>query len=166
MAVVATVCRDDHPTACGRSGPTRDRHCEGSDRSDRLSGKLQWALVAMTGEAVVPTAWFTFAAAYAGYDGWLRPRVLVALWVVPALTVLLAATNGVHGLVWAGGALGDAPDGAYLILKRAGGPWLFVHGAYSYLVAAAGVVVIVSLIERSRPTWPRSRTPAPQQLST
>jgi len=118
--------------------------------SATLPEKLQWALVSMMGEAVVPTAWFTFAAAYAGYDEWLRPRVLAALWVVPVMTVLLAATNGVHGLVWAGAALGEAPDGAYLVLERAGGPWLLVHGAYSYFVAAAGVVVIIGLIERSR----------------
>ncbi|PSQ49878.1 hypothetical protein BRD19_02520 [Halobacteriales archaeon SW_7_65_23] len=118
--------------------------------SATLPGKRQWALVAMVGEAVVPTAWFTFAAAYAGYDEWLRTRVLTLLWLVPALTVLLTATNDVHGLVWAAATLGEAPDGGYLILERAGGPWLLVHGAYSYLVAAAGVVVIIGLIERSR----------------
>jgi PAS domain S-box-containing protein len=115
-----------------------------------LAGKFRWATVATIGEAIVPVAWFTFAAAYAGRDRWLDWDRLGVLWAVPALTVGLAVSNGSHGLVWGGSTLSTAPDGAYLVLERAAGPWLWIHGGYSYLVAFAGIVVLIGLIERSR----------------
>lgn len=118
--------------------------------SATLDGKVQWATVSLIGEAIVPTAWLVFTLTYARRDEWLSPTVLSVLAIFPALTVLLAVTNGYHGLVWKTLTLDNAPDGAYVVLESTAGPWLWVHGAYSYLAAFAGVVVIVGLIERSR----------------
>jgi len=118
--------------------------------SATLPDKLRWTTVAMVGEVVVPVAWFTFAAAYTRRREWLRRERMAALWAVPLVTVALAVTNGAHGLVWRASRLVAAPDGAYVILERASGPWLLVHGGYSYLVAFAGVAFLVAMIEQSR----------------
>jgi len=115
-----------------------------------IAGKRLWAMVSMAGEAVVPAAWCTFALVYARRGEWLtRPR-LAALWTVPALTVVLAATNGRHGLVRRETATALAPDGGYVVLAATPGPWMAVHGAYSYLVAFVEVVLVVGLIGRTR----------------
>ncbi len=115
-----------------------------------IARKRFWATVSMAGEAVVPAAWCTFALVYARRDEWLtRPR-LAALWTIPALTLGLAATNGRHGLVWRDTSTVPAPDGGYSVLAETAGPWMAVHGGYSYLVAFVGVVLIVGLIGRTR----------------
>jgi signal transduction histidine kinase len=118
--------------------------------SATIAEKQRWATVAMVGEAVVPIAWFTFAAAYSRRDDWLRPERLAALWAIPLVTVGLAVTNSSHRLVWGASQLVSAPAESYLLLERTGGPWLLVHGGYSYLVAFLGVAFLVAMVERSR----------------
>jgi len=118
--------------------------------SAALESKRVWATVAMAGEAAVPAAWLTFTLVYARRDEWLTRRRVGALWVIPGLTVALAVTNGTHGLVWEDLATATATDGAYLVLEATNGPWMVVHGAYSYLVAFAGSVLMIDIISRTR----------------
>ena len=118
--------------------------------SAEVASKRTWATVAMAGEAVVPAAWCTFALVYARRGEWLTRRRVGALWAIPAVTAVLAATNGAHGLVWSGMATAPVPDGAYLVLDATNGPWMLVHGAYSYLVAFAGAVIVIDVISRTR----------------
>ena len=115
-----------------------------------IAGKQTWAIVAMVGEAAVPVAWCTFALIYARREEWLTQRRVAALWVLPAVTVVLTVTNGSHGLVWSDLSTVPAPDGNYLVLDGVGGPWMVVHGAYSYLAAFAGVGLIIDVISRTR----------------
>jgi signal transduction histidine kinase len=115
-----------------------------------IAYKRVWATVSMTGQAVVPVAWCTFALVYAGRDEWLTRSRLAALWAIPALTVVLAATNGRHGLLWRDMSTAPAADGGYSVLAATGGPWMATHGGYSYLVAFVGVVLMVGLIGRTR----------------
>jgi PAS domain S-box-containing protein len=114
-----------------------------------LAGKRLWATVSLVGEAIVPAAWCTFALVYARREAWLTRMRLAALWTVPALTVALAVTNANHGLVWRETATATAPGG-YTVLAATPGPWMAVHGAYSYIVALAGVVLMAGLIARTR----------------
>ena len=118
--------------------------------SAEVASKRTWATVAMVGEAVVPAAWCTFALVYARRGEWLTRRRIGALWVIPALTAVLVVSNGAHGLVWSGMATATAPDGTYLVLDATNGPWMLVHGAYSYLVAFAGAVIMIDVISRTR----------------
>ncbi len=118
--------------------------------SAEVASKRTWATVAMVGEAVVPAAWCTFALVYARREEWLTRRRVGALWAIPVLTAVLAATNGAHGLVWRAMATASGPDGAYLVLDATNGPWMLVHGAYSYLVAFAGAVIVIDVISRTR----------------
>lgn len=115
-----------------------------------IAGKRTWAAVAMAGEAVVPAAWCTFALVYARREEWLTRGRVGALWIIPVATVVLAATNGSHGLVWRTMATMPAADGGYLILDAAAGPWMALHGAYSYLVAFVGIVLTVDVISQTR----------------
>ncbi|MFB6297408.1 MAG: histidine kinase N-terminal 7TM domain-containing protein [Salinirussus sp.] len=118
--------------------------------SATLPEKVTWATVATLGEAVVPAAWCTFALVYTRHEEWITRERVALLWAVPFLTVVLALSNGTHGLVRAGASLAPAPGGGYVVLDATGGPWLLVHGGYSYLIAFAGVVLMTDLIARSR----------------
>ena len=115
-----------------------------------LTNMRTWATVAMVGEAIVPAAWCTFALVYARREEWLTRGRVGALWTVPVLTIILAATNGSHGLVWATMETAPAVDGEYVVLDATNGPWLLVHAAYSHLVAFAGTVLTIDVISRTR----------------
>lgn len=52
------------------------------------------------GISFFPALWLIFTLRYAHCDGWLTRRVLVALNVIPTLTLLLAFTDYWHGLIW------------------------------------------------------------------
>ena len=94
------------------------------------------------GAAGVPVAWLVFACRYTALDKWINRGSLCALYLVPALTLLLVATNAYHGLVWSSVdmTLTPMPD---LVLEHG---WWFrrVHAPYSYLMFIAGIAVLGS----------------------
>lgn len=64
-----------------------------------------------------------------------------ALWIIPAVTFLLAATNEAHGLIWSGFSPAPGP-GPHLLLYRHG-PFFWVHVGYSYLLLFATTVLLL-----------------------
>jgi PAS domain-containing protein len=93
---------------------------------------LGWWRLAFVGTAAAPVAWYAFV------DAATRPRaprrrLVLALSVVPACTVLLALLEGRPGALIVGAAeVGDA----FGLLR---GPWYwFVHLPYTYGLLAAG----------------------------
>lgn len=94
------------------------------------------------GCATCPVAWLVFAARYTGYDRWLGRGAVALLAVVPATTIVLAATNPGHGWLWAKVWLesGPVPN-----LGIEHGWWFtWVHVPYSYLLFGVGLVLLVS----------------------
>lgn len=118
--------------------------------SAELAWKVRWFTVSTMGAAIVPAAWFTFTAAYVRREEWLSARRLALVWLVPALTIVLAVTNTGHELLWIDPELADASGGSYLVLEWSLGPWYLVHGGYFYLAAFGGVFFVIGLIERTR----------------
>lgn len=110
-----------------------------------LQTKLFWAKLEYLGIVTVPVAWVVFALRYSGWDKWLRPRNLALLAIIPALTVLMVATNEAHSLVWSRTALDSS--GTFLLVEY--GRWFWVHWAYSYLLLASGTFLLVSMLLRS-----------------
>ncbi len=93
------------------------------------------------GTALVPIV------AYVGfreYIGTATPgRTLVMLSIIPLVSVILAATNINHELMWFAPVFNAA--GEYLTRPERWGPWfLYVHLPYSYAVFAAAVLTLLS----------------------
>jgi len=79
-----------------------------------------WLWVEYLGIATAPVSWFLFALQYAGYRTRLtRPRV-AALFLIPGVTILLNATNGLHGLYYRRMAVDRS--GPFPLLDLAPGP--------------------------------------------
>ncbi len=94
------------------------------------------------GSVAVPVFFFLFCVEYTQSDSWLpRPRWL--LWIIPALSVLAAFTNGWHHQLWTG--FEPEPDNALLYLH---GPAFWVMIAYAYVLIVAAVVVVILAIGR------------------
>jgi diguanylate cyclase (GGDEF)-like protein len=92
------------------------------------------------GTALVPIVAFV---GFREYTGTSTPgRMLVMLSVIPLVSVVLAATNIDHELMWFAPVFNSA--GEYLTRPERWGPWfLYVHLPYSYAVFAAAVLTLL-----------------------
>ncbi len=93
------------------------------------------------GTALVPIVAFV---GFREYTGSATPgRMLVMLSIIPLVSVILAATNIDHELMWSGPIMNEA--GRFLTRPERWGPWFqFVHLPYSYAVFAAAVLTLLS----------------------
>lgn len=113
-------------------------------RADALAMKVVWSDVQWVGVVVIPVAWLLFALAYTGRDEYVRPSVAGVLAVVPAVTVVLAATDQFHDLLYVDTTVITYGDLA--MLDRQGGPWYGVVAAYTYVLGVLGFVPLFNLV--------------------
>lgn len=93
------------------------------------------------GTALVPIVAFV---GFREYTGAATPgRTLVMMSVIPLASVVLAATNINHELMWYAPVFNTA--GEYLTRPERWGPWfLYVHLPYSYAVFSAAILTLLS----------------------
>jgi PAS domain S-box-containing protein len=103
----------------------------------------------------VPGAWLVFAARFSRHQRWLSRRVVGLLFVEPILVLGLVFTNPFHGLFRT--ATEMRVDGPYVVMVITQGPFFYVNAAYTYLLFAAGAVLLVIGVAR-RPGGTVART--------
>lgn len=92
------------------------------------------------GTAVTPVIAYVFFREYTGSE--TPSRTLALLMIIPTLSVILAATNFYHEIMWFLPIANDA--GEFLTRPERWGPWfLFVHLPYSYAVIGAAMLTLV-----------------------
>ncbi len=109
--------------------------------------KIFWAQVGYLGVHGVPTLFLILALRYSQQDRWLTHRNLILLWIVPLLTITLAATNQWHGWVWDDFTPDPTPGANLLIFHH--GPWFWFATVYSYLVVLLAIALLVRAALRS-----------------
>lgn len=88
-----------------------------------------------------PVFFLIFAAAYAGAKRWLTLRCITLLFIIPVFTLVLAATNEYHQLIWTSFSPGQA--GSNLIIYHHG-PWFwFSNIGYSTFCLLGGSLLIL-----------------------
>lgn len=88
------------------------------------------------GISATPPLWLLTALHFGRMERWFRGRSIWTLWIIPAITVALALTNGLHGAVWSAVRLGTGLAQGMGIYSH--GPWFWVATAYNYLLVLAG----------------------------
>ncbi len=91
----------------------------------QFSGNLKYLFI-----VTIPVAWFTFSLYYANRVRRMKPEHLALLSIVPALTVLLTATNGLHHLMFQN--IQWHRSNNLILPVRQFGFWFWVHTVYSY----------------------------------
>jgi signal transduction histidine kinase len=118
--------------------------------ADGVGAKLLWSKLQYLGIASVAPLWLLFTAEYANVAWFRAARVnrarIAMLWVVPILTIVLAATNEWHRLVWTSVALNA--DGTALY---AHGWWFWAAASYNYALVLAGTLLIARVLRQSPP---------------
>jgi len=85
-----------------------------------------------------------FALTYAGYEDWLKKRLVKAyFWILPISNILLAWTNDWHGLLWKSFTRSDFGNNTLI----------FGHGPGYYWAAITGCLMVLSI---TLPLWEAS----------
>ena len=129
--------------------------CLGAHLRPRVRGDGTWrrrssfAVAGYAGSANVAPLFLLFALRYRKHS-W-RPTwwQMALLWLIPAATLALAATNRWHGLIWTGFTSGPMLGSNILIFGH--GPWFYVAVAY---YAVLGVLAAITL---GRAAWRAQR---------
>jgi len=115
-----------------------------------LSEKLFWAKVQFLGIAGIAVFLFSFSVAYTGRNRLLSRRNQVYLWIVPAITIILAWITPYHSLIWQSTSIQHS--GSLSLLRADFGYWLWLHVAYSYtLILLANVFLLLEVIRSPKP---------------
>mgnify|MGYP005842001721 CR=1 FL=1 len=109
--------------------------------------KLLFANLAYVGIVSVPVLWVIFAAEYAVGSRHLSGWHLLALCIIPTITLALVWANPSNSLMRRTTRL-VALDGI-AIVERDFGPWFVVHTVYSYLLILSGAVLLLRVLVRS-----------------
>jgi PAS domain S-box-containing protein len=66
------------------------------------SGKIIWAKFAYFGAVSTPLFYFLFVLRFTGKDKFISIKNKIFLFIIPAITIILAVTNEDHQLIWSG----------------------------------------------------------------
>ena len=103
------------------------------------------------GVAPIGVLWLLFTTQYSRLP-WPSPRITrLFVWVVPVITLLLAATNEQHQLQWRSIEEVTTAGGTRLVYR--GGSWYWVHAGYSYFLVLLGTATLVRGLRRFPPPY-------------
>lgn len=93
----------------------------------------------------IPVFWLWFALTYTGRSTMVDTSRHYALLIVPALTLMLAWTNDLHGLIWQSTAVTVNENGTFFAPTY--GSWFWMHTLYSYslILLATGFLMMTAL---------------------
>lgn len=106
-----------------------------------LPTKVFWGKSQYLGIASIPLLWVIFACRHSGLDAWIKPRNLSLLAIIPLVTLILAFTTELHGLVWKDVRVETL--GAFSALNIMHGPWFWIYWAYSNILIFIGTFVLL-----------------------
>ncbi|MBI5670818.1 MAG: GAF domain-containing protein [Chloroflexi bacterium] len=108
-----------------------------------LAVYLTFSKFEYVGLTFIPLAWLGFALHFSGMAWRVQRHHVVALMVIPLITITLAWTNEWHGLIWAQPRfdLSTQPP----LFTPVYGVWFWVYLAYSYLVFLVGSLMLIRL---------------------
>lgn len=93
------------------------------------------------GTALVPVVAYVCFREYTGRETAVSRTALIL--IIPTISIVLAATNAYHELMWFAPFVNDA--GEFLTRPGKWGPWfLFAHLPYSYAVIVAAIFTLLS----------------------
>ncbi len=84
--------------------------------------------------------WFWFALSYARRQRRVSTATLVAISIIPTISLVLALTNEWHELVWI--SPHTVEHAGYVGWVSRIGPWMIVNEIYAYLLLFAGTVIL------------------------
>ncbi len=118
--------------------------------------KILWSKLSYLGIVGVPPFWWLFAREYSRQARQLPRLSLAWLWLIPLITLIAAATNEWHRLIWLRVTPASDVPGAQLIYEH--GLIFWINAVYAYLLLLWGTVLLVRAVLRSSQLYRRQVT--------
>ena len=112
--------------------------------------KIFWSKIAYLGAGTSPVLLVLFALQYSGRGKRITPLTSVLLSIVPAITILLAATNEAHGLIWV--SFSPGPEGTNSLIYHHG-PAFWIAIAYIFILVSVGTALLILSAVRSQKVY-------------
>ena len=115
--------------------------------------KILWGQVEYFGITGVPAFWYLLALAYSKKELNTLRRLSKLLLIIPTITIIMAFTNDLHGLLWSDIIPTDKiipyiSAGRHLTYYH--GPWFWVNISYSYALLFTGSVLFIKEAIKSK----------------
>ncbi len=117
-----------------------------------VATKVFWSQMEYVGVVSAPTLFLLFALAYTGQGRLVTPPVMLSLWIIPVVTILVAATNDCHFLLWSGFSM--SPDGGNVLIYHHG-VWFWMAVCWYALGTLLGSIILVRAGSRFQPVADR-----------
>lgn len=108
---------------------------------------LTWLNIKYLFIAFLPVPVFLFVLEFTGRERLVRPPLIAALCVVPALTQVFVWTNGANHLMLRSVQFAKASELTYLS-QVTFGPWYWVHTLFGYFLVMTSAVLVISAMIR------------------
>ncbi len=113
-----------------------------------LETMMFWTKVQSMAYSFNPVIWLVMVFLFIDRERWITRRNILLLLVLPALTVAMAWTNGLYGLMWQNA--GMDMSGTFPVVTKTYGSWFWVIAAYSYILnIISELLLAVSLRRKS-----------------
>lgn len=113
-----------------------------------LPTKLFWNKLKYIGMVIQPPLWVIFTLYYTEHEKKVTPRNIVFLSCIPAATLILTFTNGMHGFIWSRITL-EVKD-TFLVLYHTYGVWFWISIVYTYVLIFFGSFLLILMFVRYR----------------
>lgn len=109
-----------------------------------IAYKVVWSELSYLGIAFIGPLWLLFSLSYTGHVKWLDNKLIAVLMIIPAIILVLVATNGWYGLIWPTITTSSNQPGALLIYGH--GTGFFINAAYTYALMLIGILLFIQFL--------------------
>ncbi len=114
-----------------------------------LGLKIIFSKISYAGIVTTPVFFLFFISRYSNLDNWITRRSKILLFILPAATFIVAATNELHNLVWTDIYIKhNSIAGTFAFYEH--GPWYWGNILYSYILLVGGIVMLMSSLFRHK----------------
>jgi len=115
--------------------------------STTLAHHVFWMNMSYVGICALPVMWLVFTMHYTERGKWWRRRGLPLLFIMPAITITMVWTNGLHHMMWNDIQLDASIYPPLKVITF--NTWFWIHALYSYLLLLAGTINLFNLYSRT-----------------
>ena len=120
-----------------------------------LPTKIFWGKSQYIGIVTVPLSWVIFAYIHSTPSAWVTRRNVTLLSIVPCITLFLAFTNELHGLIWKDVRIHTV--GTFSALAVTHGFWFWIYWIYSNILLLVGTIFVLRSFNRAKGLFRRQK---------
>lgn len=109
-----------------------------------LPTKLFWANIQYLAYCFSPVTLMALCLEFTGHERWIRSKKFLLVLIIPTIIILLAWTDGLHGLMRYDIQLDY--NGGFPVISKKYGPAFLIHGAYSHFLNITSLVLLIRAV--------------------